>query len=104
MTEQDQELDRVRQALAPLVWSFLARQHREGATFCVGDMVAALYGAGVQFAPSSPDRIMRDLRARGVVDVENIDRRGSRYIVKSVRPLDWEPSDEPEQLDLLGVG
>jgi DNA-binding PadR family transcriptional regulator len=38
----------------------------------------------INFAPGSPDRVLRNLRAKGLVSYELIDRRNSYYELKGV--------------------
>ena len=75
--EQNDNLARVQSRTGLLIVQFFD-SIEVGTTFHAQDLrdyVAAL----VQCAPASPDRILRNLRASGVVRYEVVDRRNSLY-------------------------
>jgi hypothetical protein len=77
-------LARVGARIGPTVLAFLRSRLAEGKPeFVMADLheyVTRVYGV----APASPDRILRDLRAKGLCAYEVVNRRASRYRVKSV--------------------
>jgi hypothetical protein len=76
--EQTRELARVTGRIAESVLLFLRR--RQGQTFRAADL-AAFVMADCGGAPASADRVMRQLRAQGYIDVQVVDRAGSLYRV-----------------------
>jgi len=78
MTEQTENIIRVRDSIAPHIIQFI-REHN-GKEFHGADLqqyVASHVNGFV--APGSPDRILRDLRKRGIVDYELVSRSQSLY-------------------------
>lgn len=78
MTEQTENLTRVRDSIAPHIIRFI-REH-SGQEFHGADLqqyVASHVNGFV--APGSPDRILRDLRKRKVVNYELVSRSRSLY-------------------------
>ncbi len=74
--EQGPEIDRVRSRIAPLVIAFWrAHIDRE---FFVEELRRFITDAKIA-APASPDRILRDLRQRGVINYIVISRSRSLY-------------------------
>jgi hypothetical protein len=77
-------LARVRAKIGDTVLAFLRARLAEGKPeFVMAELhahVVTVYGV----APASPDRILRDLRAKGLCDYEVVNRRRSRYRVASV--------------------
>lgn len=75
--DQKEQLNRVRSKVALAILEFFGTlQH--GDTFHaqqLRDHVASL----VPVAPASPDRILRDMRQRGELDYEIVNRRESLY-------------------------
>lgn len=88
MNEQQQNLDRVRSQIARHIVKFL-EQHRE----FHGDELRRHVEANVDgyIAPASPDRILRDLRQKNVVNYEVANRAKSLYRTLPVRT---EPRQE----------
>jgi hypothetical protein len=81
MNEQAENITRVRDSIAPHIIRFI--NERSGQEFRGADLqqyVAAHVNGFV--APGSPDRILRDLRKRGVVDYELVSRSQSLYRAK----------------------
>lgn len=77
--EQRAQLDRVSDALAPKIVSWaLARVGRE---FVSSELHEAVGGA-----PASADRVLRDLRKRGVLGYELVNRARALYRLTFVRP------------------
>jgi hypothetical protein len=67
----------------------------DGRTFTADQLLAyvqvqlSLDGERATIRPDSPDRTMRDLRQRGVIDVENTSRLAGTYRVLAVRPFGY---------------
>lgn len=82
--EQSQQLARVSDAL-----------ERVGRTFYSSELHEAVGGA-----PASADRVLRDLRRRGVIGYAVTDRARSQYELRFVRPerLDDPLPEQPERL------
>lgn len=78
--EQARELARVEKGIALDVLAF-CRLHR---TFRADDLRAYVVAQGGR-APGSPDRILRQLRSRGLVSYRVTDRAASMYEVIHVR-------------------
>jgi hypothetical protein len=76
--EQPRQLARVTGRIGESVMLFLSR--RQGQTFRAADL-AAFVMADCGGAPASADRVMRQLRAQGYIDVQVVDRAGSLYRV-----------------------
>lgn len=74
--EQEQNLSRVRSRIAPAVLDFARRCGSE--PFGI-EQLQAFVRSRVNVAPASPDRILRDLRARGLIEYEVINRRAALY-------------------------
>ncbi len=82
-SEQDRELARVACGIATVVLDFCRRSLEAGGTFHLSDLsgyVVRQTGA----APSSPDRILRDLKAKGHISY-TVERAASRYTLTGVR-------------------
>ena len=81
MSDQGEQIGRVRSRLAGAVVRFL--RHR------IANQVPRFTAAELRdwstdeahSAPGSPDRILRDLRRRGVIDYQVLDRARSLYLV-----------------------
>ena len=80
---RDQNQERVSAKIAPHVYDFCA----DNSTFHMSDLVKAVQDAlGDEFvAPDSPSRILRSLRAQGLVHYKVLNRRESLYQVNNVR-------------------
>jgi hypothetical protein len=78
---QSRELARVSGRIAESVLLFLRRRQKQ--TFRAADL-AAFVMADSGGAPASADRVLRQLRAQGHVDVEVVDRAASLYRVNHV--------------------
>lgn len=74
---QDAELERVTSRLGKAILDFC----RPGRRFHAAELHAHVLGV-CEAAPASADRVMRELRAAGVVPVKCIDRSKSLYIVE----------------------
>jgi hypothetical protein len=77
---QEEHLRRVRSKIARAVLEFC-----DAHTEFHAAQLRAYVVAQELVAPASPDRILRDLRQKGFLDYEVIDRRASLYRVKYVR-------------------
>lgn len=80
---QAQNVERVSARIARHVVEFC--RERIGQQFHADDLRAYVTSKS-EGAPSSPDRILRDLRQRGVVTYDVISRKGSLYRVTGVKP------------------
>ena len=78
--EQAKQLARVTGRIGESVMLFLSR--RVGQTFRAADL-ASFVMADCGGAPASADRVMRQLRAQGFIDVQVVDRSGSLYRVRA---------------------
>jgi hypothetical protein len=76
-SEQPEHLERVFSRIARAILEF-CRDHRQ---FHADDLRRAVIIATGITAPASADRILRDLRQRGVIDYRVVDRRASLYEV-----------------------
>lgn len=72
-----EELRRVHRKLGQAILTFCRNHHR----FHLADLQQYLVGLDISHAPSSPDRILRLLRAGGKVHYKVIDRHKSLYEV-----------------------
>lgn len=81
MTDQFDNITRVSDAIGVHVTAFVrGHLHQE---FHVEDLRRYICDR-VTVAPSSPDRIMRDLRAKGKINYEVVNRRKSLYVALPV--------------------
>ena len=78
MTEQTENLGRVRDSIAPHIIRFIRERSGQEFRGCELQQYVAYHCSGF-VAPGSPDRILRDLRKRGVVDYELLSRSRSLY-------------------------
>ncbi len=76
-TVQDKELKRVRGKTAGLIMEFFDC-HQVGETFHAEDLFKFV-AARCDVAPASVDRVMRDMRRRGWVNYEVVNRSASLY-------------------------
>src|SRR4030095_3103600 len=79
--EPEEHLERVSSRIARAIVQF-CREHKE---FHADELRAAVIQATGSTAPGSADRILRDLRKRGIVDYVVVSRRESFYRVVSVK-------------------
>lgn len=84
MSEQSDNLARVRARLSDAVLTFCASRLLLCPTFRMTELQEYVAGE-VAGAPASPDRVLRLLRAEGLLRYEVIDRRGSLYRILSVK-------------------
>lgn len=80
--EQKRQLARVTCAIGWAVLDFARR--RVGQEFHAGDLRAYITAASGTTAPGSADRVMRDLRQRGLLSYTLISRSKSLYRVDKV--------------------
>ncbi len=80
--EQARELARVTGRIGESVLAFC--RARVGGTFRAAELAAHVQ-ADAGGAPASADRVLRQLRAQGFIDVQLEDRAGSLYRVAGVR-------------------
>jgi hypothetical protein len=81
VANQEAELGRVTSAIGKAILEF-ARCNR---TFHAEDLRRAVSSVSVT-APASADRVLRDLRQRGLVSYRVVNRTESLYEVESVMP------------------
>ena len=82
---------RVRAKIAPLIIAY-AKMIGE-APFYAHDLFAFVrYTSGLLVAPASPDRILRDLRQRGIINY-GVDRSNSLYWFLPVGDRNWMLGD-----------
>ena len=72
-----EHLDRVSDRIAGAITAFLASRD----TFTADELRRAVRERCGEVAPGSPDRVLRDLRQRGVVAYEVVSRKASLYRV-----------------------
>lgn len=77
LSAQDADLRRVNCKLGNAILNFCSSRR----TFHLADLQTYLVNLGITHAPSSPDRILRLLRAGGKVNYKVIDRSKSLYEV-----------------------
>src|SRR4029434_524457 len=82
--EPEEHLVRVSSRIARAIVQF-CQEHKE---FHADELRAAVTQATGSTAPGSADRILRDLRKRGIVDYVVVSRRKSLYRVISLRSGD----------------
>ena len=81
----DQELSRVRQRLSAVVLDFCSEViQQQPPHFRLEDLYRFVVGAGVDCAPNSPYRILRQLQSEGLVEYDVISRGQSLYRVTQV--------------------
>lgn len=78
--EQEQQLQRVTGRIGASVLRFC--RSRIGSTFTAADLAGHVVSE-CGGAPGSADRVMRDLRRKGLVDVELVDRAASLYRIRA---------------------
>ena len=83
---ENADLSRVRGKIGPAIVAFLKGRIKTGRrTFFINDLQGFVATATLgNVAPASPDRILRNLRQRGLVDYELLDRSSAKYRVKAV--------------------
>lgn len=81
MSEQDDNLDRVSARIGGAIVKFYEQRKDSGRPeFHAGDLRAFVISCvGHALAPASPDRILRDLRKRGILDYKVMSRSQSLY-------------------------
>jgi hypothetical protein len=82
METQSANLERVYGSIGGLVVAFC--RQRIGQTFFAGELRAHVTAALPHIAPESPGRILRELKARGLVDYILVCRSASLYRVLGV--------------------
>jgi len=82
---QDQELRRCTSKMAQAILQFCrGRLSENAAQFHAEDLRRYLSYDHINFAPGSPDRVLRALRAKRLLEYQNVDRRNSLYEIKWV--------------------
>lgn len=85
MGEQKSQLDRVAQNIEHLVLRFFSERILSGGTYFHLSDLSEYVAAETQVAPGSPDRIMRSLRRKGLLDYRVVNRGKSLYQVVPVK-------------------
>lgn len=85
--EQQENLERVSSRIGAAIITFCGEHLRDEANpqFHAEDLREFVTRETGISAPGSADRILRNLRQRGVIDYRVIDRRGSLYEVLAVK-------------------
>lgn len=91
------ELARVRNRIGPCVLTFCQERYAAGASNFHADDLRRYVIAHIGVAPSSPDRILRDLRQKRVIGYTNTNRRESLY------RIDWVDEDPGGSICLEGA-
>jgi hypothetical protein len=78
-------LERVSERIAAANQVFC--EGRRGSTFHADELRAHVRAACGPVAPGSPDRVLRDLRQRGLIAYELVSRRDSLYRLLPDRPV-----------------
>lgn len=87
VASENGELVRVRGKIGTAVLAFLKGRIKDGnRTFYINELQKFVEGFVLSgaIAPASPDRVLRNLRQRGEVDYELLDRSNAEYRVKRV--------------------
>jgi hypothetical protein len=79
---QEQEIARVRSRIGRAVQAFVLRRAKESNAYFYAEELRAAVDAVAPGAPGSPDRILRDLRQRGFLNYEVVNRAASLYLAK----------------------
>lgn len=83
--QQSTELDRVSTRLAATILCFVRHcVANDEAHFFMSDLLAHV-SAQVQCAPGSPERVLRDMRAKGQLDYKCVRRSNSLYKILSIK-------------------
>jgi hypothetical protein len=85
MTEQADNIERVSAKIGRVILEF-CRGKATGTPFTADDLRRYVYARVSNTAPGSPDRILRDLRQRGLLDYEVLSRKNSTYRLLGVVP------------------
>lgn len=75
-TEQDEQLDRVSARIGHLVRAFVLAQ----TGIWTSSELRAYVAERTSTAPASADRVLRDLRQRGIIDYRVVSRAESTYV------------------------
>lgn len=78
-TEAASHLDRVRDAIGPVIRRFLRHRLTTNPEFRADDLRTYVLTHHPRTAPSSPTRILQDMRKRGEIDYELVSRKASLY-------------------------
>lgn len=98
--DQPAHLSRVSAKIAGLILAFTSARLAAGAIFLrfrMGDLLAFVRAADPTIAPDSPSRVLRELRARGLVSYRVVSRRESLYELVS-RPTEQERMGTSERM------
>lgn len=87
MSEHQEHLERVSQRIAAAIMEFWAKSK----TFHADDLRAHVLRTCGTVAPGSPDRILRDLRKRKLLNYKVLSRRESLYEVQPVAIREEQP-------------
>ncbi len=85
MKQQDKQLQRVVPKLQDVIIQFLKRKLKTiKQEFHAGELCIYCLNKVNDIAPDSVSRVMRELRKRGIIDYEVIDRKNSLYLIIGV--------------------
>lgn len=76
--EQEQQLDRVRGKLQPMILDFYHQRLSSEPKFFAADLRRFIASQSL-VAPASPDRVLRDLRQRRKLNYRVLNRAASQY-------------------------
>jgi hypothetical protein len=79
---QEQEIARVRSRIGRAVEAFVLQKAKSTNACFHAEELRTWVDAVAPGAPGSPDRILRDLRQRGFIDYEVVNRAASLYMAK----------------------
>jgi hypothetical protein len=84
VNEQEAELSRVSSRIAASIVTFCRQRLANDPVFNMNELLDYTMAAFQGVAPASPDRVLRDLRSKGVVRVDCISRSQSLYRIHEV--------------------
>jgi hypothetical protein len=82
--QQEQQIARVKSRIGRAVEGFVVARACASSPFFHAEELRAHVDAVAPGAPGSPDRILRDLRQRGFISYEVVNRAASLYIAKPI--------------------
>lgn len=87
--QQEQQLSRVSSNIARTVYEFCESRYAACRDEFHADELRAVVARKHNVAPGSADRILRNLRAKGIVQYTVTDRAKSLYRLDNVHPAAW---------------
>ena len=104
MSEQDHQLQRVKESIGEIVFRFAQERFARKPSFLMRELHDCILSATAT-APASPDRILRQLRLDGRIDYRVLNRAESHYEITAVGPtadpLEKEYWRKPEDTERL---